>query len=345
MDSRNKSMSEWKETTASGKNLIIYEQEIRDFLPDAVLDFHVHVFNREAIPDDLPGYPVPGGNIHDYTVDELLADMKMVLPDKYFSAVIFGMPEKDYDHHSNNQYIAAHSDGGRISPLRLLRPEDDPDAVLQDIRKHRFFGVKPYLNYVTGKKNEDIEIRDIIPPPLMESLAGVGGIVMLHVPRRKRLADPVNQEQILAYADSYPDTKIVLAHIGRAYYMKSIFGQLEAIRKRANIYVDISAISNWEVLEYLFSHFDRKRILYGTDTPIGLFGMISVELNNQYTYITSKPWHLSISDDRGGLTFTCFIYETIRAVKKAVQRLGLKDSFLEDLFRENGLRLLASVNL
>jgi len=338
-------MPEWKETTSSEHNRIIYEREIRDFLPDAILDFHVHVFNRETLPDGFPGVPVPGGMVQGYTTEELLKDMELVYPGKRCSAVVFGMPEKDFDHLSNNRYVAEQCDGKRLFPFRLLRPEEQPEAVLQDVLAQRYYGLKPYLNYVTGKPAREIEILDMVPPALMAIVDRTRRILMLHIPRDDRLADPVNQSQILRLADRFPSSKIVLAHVGRAYYMKAIVGHLGEIQKRDNIYVDISAITNWEILEYLFSHFDHKRILFGTDTPLGLFGMISVAWNDQYTYITSKPWPLSISDDHGKLQFTCFAYEMIRAAKKAVRRLALKDSFLEGLYRENGLRLLESVGL
>ncbi|MCK5094419.1 MAG: hypothetical protein KAR18_06830, partial [Spirochaetes bacterium] len=88
---------------------------------------------------------------------------------------------------------------------------------------------------------------------------------------------------------------------------------------------------------------NRKKILYGTDLPISICGGKSVEINDQYTYVTSKPWNLSISDDHQKLIFTSFIYEEIRAVKKAVNRLKLKESFLDDLFFQNGNELINNV--
>lgn len=50
-----------------------------------------------------------------------------------------------------------------------------------------------------------------------------------------------------------------------------------------NVYCDIAMVNHWEVMEYLFRNFDRKRIIYGTDLPIGICGGKSVEINNQYT--------------------------------------------------------------
>jgi hypothetical protein len=166
---------------------------------------------------------------------------------------------------------------------------------------------------------------------------------MLHIPRRDRLADPVNQEQIVKMATRYPNAKIILAHIGRAYYLSNIVGQLERIGACENVYCDTAMVNHWEVMEYLFTNFDRKRILYGTDLPIAVCGGKSIEINDQYTYVTSEPWFLSISDDHGKLVFTSFIYEQIRAVKKAASRCGLDNAFLEDLFHKNGSVLLNKV--
>lgn len=167
---------------------------------------------------------------------------------------------------------------------------------------------------------------------------------MLHIPRSQRLADPVNQVQIVELAHNYPNTKIVLAHIGRAYYLKNIVGYLKNISSLENVYCDTAMINHWEVLEYLFHNFNNKRILYGTDLPIALCGGKSVEINDQYTYVTSKPWHLSISDDHGKLVFTSFIYEQIRAIKKAVQRLKLNNRFLKDFFYNNSMELIQKIN-
>ena len=98
-----------------------------------------------------------------------------------------------------------------------------------------------------------------------------------------------------------------------------------------------------EVSLYLFQHFNQQKILYATDLPIAACGGKSIEINNQYTYVTSQPWFLSISDDHGKLVFTSFVYEQIRAIRKAVERLELGQGFLEDLFFNNGNTIIQQV--
>jgi len=101
-------------------------------------------------------------------------------------------------------------------------------------------------------------------------------------------------------------------------------------------------VMNWEVLEHVFTTVGHDRILYGTDIPIALAPGHSVEINNQYTYVTPVPWELSISDEHKKLVFTAFVYEQLRAIKKTVRRLGLSRQFVAALFYENGMRLLES---
>ena len=83
-----------------------------------------------------------------------------------------------------------------------------------------------------------------------------------------------------------------------------------------------------------------ESILFGTDIPIALAPGKSIEINDQYTYVTPGPWPLSISDAHGRLVFTSFLYEELRAIKKAVRRLRLADQFVEGIFYTNGIQLL-----
>ncbi len=333
----------WKETTDKEENLIIYNEEIRDFIPHRLLDFHVHVFHEETLKKDDPGFPLPGTRIRNYTIHELMDDMEKIYPGKHCSAVVFGFPDLKYDSDMNNRYVAEHSDHRSVFPFRLVKPDEDPLRVEEELVGMRFLGVKPYLNYVQGKPLDEVEIHDMLPAGIMEVIDKLGLMVMLHIPRKSRLADPVNQKQIIQLATSYPNARIILAHIGRAYYLNNIVGHLDSIGKFENVYCDTAMVNHWEVLEYLFQHFDRQRILYATDLPIAVCGGKSIEINDQYTYVTSKPWFLSISDDHGKLVFTSFIYEQIRAIRKAVERLGLHGAFVEDLFFKNGNALIQQV--
>jgi len=333
-------MANWKKTALDEVHRAVYEEELKSWLPDRILDFHVHVFHEQTIPAGGEGFALPGVSLRSYTIPELQSDLEAVYPGKETAAVVFGFPDAAYDFEENNRYVAENSDCGRVFPFRLVRPDEDPEALDRDLRNGNFLGVKPYLCYVQGKGPEEIEILDMIPHRLMEVIDGLGSNVMLHVPRGARLADPVNQAQIKELALTHKNARIILAHIGRAYYLKNITGWIEPLQDFENLYVDTAMLNNWEVIEYLLGHFDHSRIIYGTDMPISLCGGKSVEINDQYTYVTSEPWPLSISDDHGKLVFTSFLYEELRAVKKAGERAGVDGDFHDKFFWNNGMNLL-----
>jgi uncharacterized protein len=220
---------------------------------------------------------------------------------------------------------------------------DSAESLREDLVGGRFLGIKPYPVYPRLEKESEVEIEDMLPDWAMQVVEELGMLVMLHIPRPGRLADPVNQQQLVSLCTRFPNARIVLAHVGRAYYLKNIVGNLEALRDLPNLYYDLTMLNNWEVMEYAFSRLRPDRMLYGTDIPIALAPGKSVEINNQYTYVTPQPWSLSISDDHAKLVFTSFLYEELRAIRKAVERLKLDQNFVQGLFHDNGQRLLEEV--
>ncbi len=333
----------WRETAKHERNAIIFKEEFDDFLPDTILDFHVHVFNEGVVPPGEP-YCCAGHNIERYNFSDLERDLADVYPGRKTLAVCFGFPHVEYGRKRNNDYLAEHCDRKRFFPLRLFDPlEDRAEELRRDLASGRYLGIKPYLDYVRKADLNDVEIHEMLPSWAMEIVNELGQIVMLHIPRKKRLADPLNRRQLIELCENYPHARIVLAHIGRAYYLKNVVGNLDGLKDFPNLFFDMAMLNNWEVLEYLFREVDSGKVLYSTDTPIALAPGKSVEINDQYTYVTPVPWELSISDDGGKLIFTSFVYEELRAIKKAVQRLGLDDDFIRGLFYSNGMKVLSGV--
>lgn len=329
----------WRETTKHERNMKIFREELDSFLPERILDFHVHITNAGVTPEDNP-MKSGGHAIDKYDLDDLQQDLAESYPGRETLAVCFGSPHVDYDQKRNDRYVAEHCDGKRFFPLRLFDPSEDPDLVRRDITEGGFLGIKPYLNYVRKEDPNEVEVREMLPEWIMEIVNELGLIVMLHIPRKQRLADPKNQDQVLALCERYPNARIVLAHVGRAYFLKNVVGNLDTFKSVPNLWYDIAMLNNWEVLEHLFKTVPHDRVLYGTDIPIALAPGKSVEINDQYTYVTPVPWKLSISDDHGELVFTSFLYEELRAIKKAVGRLGLGNDFVEGLFYGNGMKIL-----
>jgi len=56
-----------------------------------------------------------------------------------------------------------------------------------------------------------VEIHEMLPEGIMGIADELGLMVMLHIPRKQRLADPVNQRQLIELCSAWPNAKIVLA--------------------------------------------------------------------------------------------------------------------------------------
>jgi len=331
----------WRETTKHERNRRIWQEELDGFVPQRVLDFHVHIYNA-ATMRQMPPFSCGGQEIRSYEFSDLITDLAEAFPGRQTSAVCFGLPFPEYDQGENDRCVAAGCDGKRFHALRLVDPTENPDDVRRDVMAQGFVGLKPYPNYVRKADIHQVEIREMLPDGIMRVADELGLIVMLHIPRKGRLADPLNQRQIVELCTAWPRARIIIAHIGRAYYLANVVGHLDRIKDLPNVYFDTAMLNNADVIEHLFATVSPEKVIFGSDIPISLAPGKSVEINNQYTYITPVPWELSICDTSGKLVFTSFLYEELRAIQKAVKRLRLPASFVEDFFYNNGSRLLSS---
>jgi len=331
---------DWRETVLQERNRRIFAEELDGFVPGRVFDAHVHVFNPGVVPAggsfDCAGHPIAS-----YTLDELAADLPAVYPGRETRALCFGIPDPGYDFQRNNQYLGDHCDRRRFFALRLADPgEADHEAVRRDLASGRFAGIKPYPDYVRTKPLAEVEIDDMLPAWLMEIVNDLGLLVTLHLPRPGRLADPLNRTQVVRLCRRYPRAKIVLAHIGRAYYLRAVVGNLDELKELPNLWYDLAMLNHREVIEHLFRTVPVEKVLYGTDIPLALAPGKSVEINHQYSYVTPVPWKLAICDATRRVRFTSFLYEELRAIRDAAAGAKLSAAAVEAIFHGNAVRLL-----
>ena len=325
----------------------IYEQELKDFLPARIFDSHLHLFDHSCLQ---PGYVFPPkscmqkfGGI--FTIEQCLELAAALLPDQEFHLNGFGHPFYDSDLDASAVYSGRISDNRRFFGMALVSPRDSGEAVIRRVVDNQLIGCKPYLEFVEGKPKGEITIHDMLPAGQMEVADERGLAITLHIPRSERLADPVNQTQMVELCRRYPNARIIFAHIGRAYYLSNIIGLLEGIADCPNAYLDTAMVNHEGVLEYTFRNFPRDRILFGSDAPIAFLYGKSVEINNHYAYLMAEDYEIGTSmvDANQAVTFTTFFYEQLRGIKLAAERARLPRSEIEDLFFNNASRLFTDV--
>lgn len=358
-----------------------YAERIRDFLPDQLIDVHCHVWTnpggepggeqrgrrsceqaREQAggpgqgqvekPKTRPNDRVqswPSRVASQNPIEDLTETYRLMFPDRQVSALIFGTAANATDLEAGNDYVRQAAGKAGYPALMVTPPGMDAEAFEERVVAGGFLGAKVYLTLAPEHlKADEICIFDFLPHHLLEVLNRRGWVVMLHIPRSARLRDPVNLEQMLEIEQRYPNAKVIIAHVGRAYCIEDVGNAFEVLSRTQKLVFDISANSNQQVFEQLIGAVGPKRILFGSDLPILRMRTRRICECGRYVNLVPRGLYGDVSadphmreldgDEAEALTF--FLYEEIDAFRRAAANTGLLPSDIEDVFYRNAARLL-----
>ena len=317
-------------------DLLIYQEELAPRLPARVFDAHIHAFTKDHFPEGFEFgelYPVNKFN-GEFSVALWRKLMKELLPQQEVWGNCFSSPHPLLDRNRVPEV-----NGTTEFAMVVVSPADSAEVLQQRIESTGSVGVKPYLNLAAdfyGKKANDVEVFDMLTPEQLEYLNEKSLAVTFHIPRSGRFADPINQRQMIALCEKYPNIKFIYAHIGRAYFMKNIKeSNLTGFVQYPNAYFDTAMVNSTDILKYTYDHFPAERILFGTDAPISLLRGKSVEINNQYAYLMGENYAIgtSVIDTSGTIKFTTFFYEQLRAILDATPEKDLENVLFNNSYK------------
>jgi len=326
----------------------VWREELDAFLPRRIFDFHGHVYLKSHAPSKTeesrdPSHP---SVVEEYPHQAFAAVESRLWPGRDVKALVFGTVAADVDLDATNAYAAeaAHTHGWHA--LMVPSMTDDADTILAKVRDGGFLGLKPYFSFVRDKPAAEVTLEDMVTPAMRTAADRAGLIVTTHIPRAKRLADPVNIRGLRRLCKDAPNAKIVLAHFGRCYFPEAV-GDGLSLANIDNLYPELSMVQDWEVIEACFSAFDRKKILFGLDLPVAQEKGKCLGINGQRHFFTRRPHKWSIHAEPDGYEVRCtlFAYEMARAIKKASGRANLSRAEINDVFWFNAQRLVDSVNV
>ncbi|MBN2317347.1 MAG: amidohydrolase family protein [Sedimentisphaerales bacterium] len=332
-----------------------YEDRLRAFLPDRILDVHTHVwrktFRRAAPTGRAVTWPLRVAE--EQTVENLLTTYERLFPSKSVRALIFSFLEShDDDFAGANAYVSQCAREHDLSALVFASPQWSADRLEQEIIRGGFLGTKVYLTLAAPNiPVADITIYDFLPHHQLEVLDHHGWIVMLHIPRSARLRDPVNLSQMLEIERTYPNIKLIIAHVGRAYCPEDVGNAFETLAKTERIMFDFSANTNAQVFEQLIRTVGPRRILFGSDLPITRMRMRRVCDQGTYVNLVPRGLYGDVSDDPHmrevdgpeAESLSLFLYDQIDAFRKAAERTALTAPDIEDVFYYNAIRMINQV--
>jgi len=325
-----------------------YKEKVAPILPPKILDFHTHTWKREH----WRGEPYANGRAGarylvtevDYGMERLIADGKRIFPDRSYSAVCFGQPTPAAYIDACNDYLAKVGSQQEFYPLMIVGRDKIPlNKLEKDIRQGGFFGYKVFLNWL-GDDYGQVKVADMIGPVEMGLANDLGLVVLLHVPRSKRLADPEVQEGVREYAKRYPNARIVLAHCGRCYHPDEMKLAIDAIQDLDNVYLDTSMVMDPTVLQIIFEKIDSSRVLFATDFPVPAMRGRRVYVMDHWVDIVLDEYPpSSFRVLSSNIHATFMVYEIILAIKRASEMVNLSSKQLYNIFYENGMAVLSHV--
>lgn len=331
----------------SAVNLDYYRDEIAPVLPPAVLDFHTHTWSAENWQEKPWATDQRGGRymVTDefYPPEQLLADGRACFPERRYEAVCFGYPAPAVDWEKDTAYVAAAARAHpSLWPLLLAGPalgvpRERYERVLAE---GGFHGFKVFLNWY-GDNYGNTRVEDMFGPAELTLANERRLVVLLHVPRRGRLADPKIQAGVAWLAAECPQARIVLAHCGRCYLpaeMKAAVGCLRGLR---NVWLDTAMVMDPVVLQIALNEIGPGRLLFATDYPVAAMRGRRVQVMNHWVDVVLPGYPPSAYRVAGdGFQAGPMAWEIVSAIRWACELAGIRGRERDGIFGANGMALL-----
>ena len=330
----------------------VYEDELADFLPDNIIDIHTHVHSIKHRKEKNTDRQVlwPSLVAAENTYDQLAETYRLMFPGKTVNQLSFCNANTAEDYVIKNEYVASEAKKHGFHALYFSMPWEKGDELEYQCKKGGFLGLKSYLSFAGGDIEEkDIEIFDFFPHHQFATADRNGWIVMLHIPRRGRLGDPVNIRQLREIDETYPNAKVIVAHIGRAYADINAGNAFSELARTKNLFFDFSANTNENMMYKALETFGPKRLLFGSDLPITRMRTRRIIRNNTYINLVPKGMygdmtgvpHMEEVSGEEAEKLTFFLYEELLSFKRAAAKAGLKSWDVRAVMYENAKNILS----
>lgn len=313
--------------------------KVKDFLPDEIFDIHAHLYHSDHFPAGTFSF-LRDEKILDFVAYE--ESLRRYMPVKKLHALHFGMPHKTADRRAINEWLGGETrtaGSGFSRSLMLVSPEDDPQQVAEDLRRGLYAGIKVYHCYAPRPDTMNASIGTFTPDWMMEILNEIKGVLMLHIVLDRAIDDPDNQKQIIRLSRSYPNARIILAHVARSFNYRHARSGLHSIVDLDNVFVDTSAVCESETFRAALKVLGPRRVVWGSDFPVSEVRGRCITIGSDFFWLHPEIIHPDYRPPTSH-EMTLVGLESLLTLQEACADEGLTRSDIEDIFLNNALRIL-----
>jgi glutamate-1-semialdehyde 2,1-aminomutase len=322
------------ELTDTDRNLL--HRAINGFVPAKVFDAHTHLFHSRHFAEGKR--PVFLDEDRGYGMADFQAAMQLWMPGREVEGLFFGYPSAGNNRVGENAWLQSQIGVTTNSrALVLAAPTDDPAEVRRLMSMGVFVGVKPYSLYADVPDTKEAEIESFAPEWMWEVCHDHDGIMMLHIMLADGITDPRNIEAISRLCRKYPRCQLILAHIARSFNYRHAREGLHHLIDLDNVAVDTSAVTQAGAFRAAIEILGPKRVLWGSDYMVSELRGSCITQGDGFTWI-----HPDLGTDKLTIfgQYTTVGIESLLCLREACEDTGMTQGDLEDIFRENALRLL-----
>ncbi|MEQ1849988.1 MAG: aminotransferase class III-fold pyridoxal phosphate-dependent enzyme [Chthoniobacteraceae bacterium] len=324
-------------TELSDTDRKLLHRAIDGFLPERIFDAHTHLFHSRHFAEGKR--PVFLDEARGYGMDDFQAAMKVWMPGHAVEGLFFGYPSAGNDRAGENAWVQSQIDWSTNSrALVLAAPTDDPAEVRRLMSTGVFVGIKPYRLYADVPDTKEAEIESFAPEWMWEVCQEHDGIMMLHIMLADGITDSRNVEAIQRLCRRYPRCRLILAHIARSFNYRHAREGLHHLIELDNVVVDTSAVTQAGAFRAAIELLGPRRVLWGSDYMVSELRGSCITQGDGFTWI-----HPDLGTEK--LTvfgqYTTVGIESLLCFREACEDTGMTPADLQDIFRDNALRLLA----
>ena len=310
-------------------DLKIFSNEFAKFLPEVIIDSHVHLWEPEvfSIPIDPSRYKITMLELFDgFSSHTLEFTYNQLLPNLSVRSVVFGLAAYEVDAQKVNRFVL--KEDIDIAARLLIPPASSNIGYLEPaIESGNFAGLKPYPERIIGKSVYDVDVDEVVTEDQWKVANKLKLAIVLHLPRRDRLADRRNVDVLKRRLDDHPDAKLVLAHLGATACIDGLSESFAQLNGYNNLFFDTAMVSNEDMIQLVLENFGSSHLLFGTDLPFALVRGRRNCVKGVTRIITQEEYNFSVSD---AMRHTYMLYNIILAIKNVLSR-GKYDQ--EDIYR------------